>query len=443
MVSGLLINDENVSIRSMIILCSIFSICIVMAKVIAPLFYIVAVLFSIFCLLFKSKEIGIYFSIFLIPNITIFDDLDITFTVNLLLAISFIRIFFIKNIRINETLLLGWLALTIWELFHILVLGNVEDIFSEISTFLGLFTVMIVSTNSLYKLDKAMVAYSLAFGVIASAFINFIIDPYYLLNLISDISNSKRFMGFASDPNYFALYICLALALIVSFEKFDIKEYFLLICLVFIALLTRSKMCYFLLALISLSFLAENIKGLNSRNGIRIIGLLSCVIGVVIFFRDAILVLIDNVIARAGLGDASGVSLEQLTTGRSIIVFNYFNILSDNLFALFFGAGLKYHFFLGEEAGYVAHNTWLDILLSWGIIGTFIFGVFMFSWIKFYIQNNSIEYKKKNFISVVVLCIGFFSLSCLSSTMFSWVIMATMYSFQARLKSGEVSNICD
>ena len=420
---------KEIGIDSLLISAAVFSVLIVLGKVATSLFLYVAIAYVVFCMIGKTKEFGIYLSIFLIPNITVFNSLGLTYIVNLLLAIPILRIIFRKQIKIDAAMFFCWGLLLLIEFLHIAVLGNIGNIAAEISTFICIFIVMVVSTNVDYCLQRRMIGYSLAVGVLTSSIVYLIINPLYLINLISNIGMTARFTAFASDPNYFSLYICLSLAVLVSVKELKTIDYVFCVLLGGIGLLTRSKMCYILLAIIVVYFVFKNLFRVNSKTGIRVVVALGIITVVIFSLRDQIGILFDNVIARAGL--SQGIfSAEQLTSGRSTIMQNYLTILKDNPMALLFGYGLQYHLYLGEATGAGAHNTWMDIILAWGIIGFIVYLFFMISWNKAFRKVNLVQRKSGNFLPAIVMCLSFLALSCLSSTMFGWIMMVAMYSFQ-------------
>ena len=86
-----------------------------------------------------------------------------------------------------------------------------------------------------------------------------------------------------------------------------------------------------------------------------------------------------------------------------------------------FGRGINYYTYYQQYGiELMAHNTYLDFILSWGILGTFVF-------IIIFILNiyHSISLKNRliNFLPLIIFMIMLMSLSCMSADMF-WYLLA-------------------
>ena len=115
-------------------------------------------------------------------------------------------------------------------------------------------------------------------------------------------------------------------------------------------------------------------------------------------------------------------TLSNITTGRSDITIFYLKNSFRNILTVLFGKGINYlHFYSNYGIKYVAHNTYMDFYLSWGITGvTLFFLMFLKTCIlKTYVNN---KYK----IQLIIFLLFLFSLSCMTTDMF-WLLLAFIF----------------
>ena len=70
----------------------------------------------------------------------------------------------------------------------------------------------------------------------------------------------------------------------------------------------------------------------------------------------------------------------------------------------------------------MAHNTYLDVVLSWGLFGVFVLLIVLFLWMKA-IPKPTEHRRAIRYLPLVCLLLNLFDLSCLSASMF-WVIVS-------------------
>lgn len=135
-------------------------------------------------------------------------------------------------------------------------------------------------------------------------------------------------------------------------------------------------------------------------------------------------------------------------TGRDYIQEYYLNILINNPSRLIFGSSSKYNHLLGigHEIGseffedMVAHNTYLDIILAWGILG--------FLWYMFFIYNlqNSLKRQynlntnenKNSYYTLLILVCGF--LFVLSYMFVDFFAIMLIYIFMSKYPKEKMIN---
>ena len=122
-----------------VIFLMITCILIILGNTLNILFLYVAVIMSVCIMMFSTIEEIYCFGLFLIPNIRIFDNLGVTFIINLLLSIPAIRVFLKNSYKMNGFSFSASVTLFVIELVRIVIVGNFDSIPSVISIFMGTF----------------------------------------------------------------------------------------------------------------------------------------------------------------------------------------------------------------------------------------------------------------------------------------------------------------
>lgn len=391
----------------------------------------------------SSDEDNFYFSLFLISNIRIFDNLGATYYVNFLLTFPFFIFMFRKGLTINAKYFSAGLILFLIEFAHMVVLDNWNNLYSFLAWILAFYYCTTFTINNKVLIDKSKVFWYFSVGIVFSSILYLINNWDYTSNIVNYILEGARFKAYAGEPNYFALYICIAIALIFELPQKGFKSYLMLSFLLMVALLTSSKMAITLILIVFISVALYTLLGKNTSINIKnkkfVITSILFVGVIMSFARDFISQLIDKIFSRAGIGYDQATNISHITTGRSDILLQYVEVLSTNSIALFFGYGLNYNKHL---VGMACHNTFLDVLLAWGIIGLVVFGFVILMWFSDY---RKVHQPKANFLSVLpslILCAGFFSLSCFNANMFFFIITICMIQFGSSrtLQDSDVSH---
>ncbi|MGM9974548.1 MAG: O-antigen ligase family protein [Clostridiaceae bacterium] len=208
---------------------------------------------------------------------------------------------------------------------------------------------------------------------------------FILININTVIGDSNRTGGMGElDANTYGLYNIFTAAVIASrliskkLKGVRAILYSLFLIIIFIAgIMTLSK-TYIITAAIALFFFVMTALGSIKK---MLIGASFMVIAFLVLSKINYLVIIfNNLLLRF----TSAASLEQLTTGRSVIYGEYLNYLKDNVRSLFLGEGLSsylVHFTIRP------HNSIIELVISWGLFGTIAFGLMFFV--------GAREYKRK------------------------------------------------
>lgn len=409
---------------------SLFLIFALLGNSVSTAFLYVAFFIAIIEVIVCEMEYTLYFSFFLIPNIRILDGTGINFLVNFLMVLPLVKYLIKNRFVLLKPSVLGAIAFIVIEGLHIIFVGNIQNIPSEICWLLAYILCSSVLLDNKYMLNKISVCLYFSMGIISSAVIYLLCNSWFTSNLVANVIDGYRFSAYADDPNFYSLYICLDLAVILSIKNKRKMYYFLYLILTAIGFLTASKMCMLMMCfLFVVSAMMYYCSYRTRRKDIsfinRIFLLLMCFL---LAFKDIFLEFIDNLLKRAGLIDSSNISLSKVTTGRSTILTNYLTILTKNWIALFLGYGFQYDKYLGEATHHGAHNTYMDMVLSWGLIGTIILLFFIFYIFYSYRLKMKSSISSVNYLPIIILLINFFDLGCLSATMFWFVIAIALIS---------------
>lgn len=372
----------------------------------------------------SSMEHKFCWSLFLVSNIRIFDSLGTTSIVNFLLVLP-LAFYFGKNLIKGKFSLMVFPLVSAFFLLAMEILHEIaaeEPVFPLIAWVLAFVWCAFATLDEDINVNKDDAAYALGLGAVFSAVIYLINNPWFTGDIINKIFEGYRFKAYGSDPNYYSLYVCVTLACLVIKSKLKILDYILIAALVCIGFFTASKMCLILMV-VNLIFLLVSTNtgaGKLARNIIILmVGFLLAVL-----LRDYILMFMDNLFNRAG-GDE--MTLNSLTSGRSDIIFEFFRTIPDNPSVLFFGKGFAYHTRFGTSLRAGAHNTFLDVLFAWGMVGVIAFLLVISGWLKR--RKERIGAEKYTMLSkapAIMMLLSWMSLSCFSAGMFFFIITAVI-----------------
>lgn len=367
----------------------------------------------------------------------LYDDIGFQYIFNLTIAIFVIKIFLSKKIKLNKILLFFFIVLALYEIILNLVNIGINAQSVNLVTFFSsyLFVISIISSKNKEYVNLELIYKYFFWGFLASAISGYM---YPISNWgIANIPVAYRFKGLLRDSNYYSVDALLLIISSMIYKKRVTKES---IIVFLVGVLGVSKM------FILVSFLAFFIMTINQvtkiKNKKQMIALL-----ILIFSIPALLYIINktdfvNEILTKYLYRTDGVSL---FTGREYIQEFYLKTLYNDPITLFFGRSTSYANVL--NIGYdisnpfyyniVAHNTYLDIILSWGIFGMIIYIIDIFQMFCIYKKNF---YPNKKYTILLALLIGL-CLFVLSYLMLDFFAILILYIIIFSL-SKEKENVC-
>ena len=402
-------------LRNNIIFIAIVSVCCALSNASAVFSYI-AIGVIVFCMAIMPVEYKFCWSMFLVPNVRLFDILGPTWIVSLLFSVPLIFSLLFNGKKIKGLPILGAIVLFFMELIHLFFYQRLP--FDLLGWVLAFIWCCMITLDEDVNIDKEDLVHALAIGVVFSGVIYLINDPAMAGDLIDMVLVGHRFEGYASDPNAYSMYVYMALSAFVIKEKFKAVDFLFFFILIAFGIITASKMGFILLIMCLTFFVLrkeKHKKGLLTK--LTVFALLAIS---VFLMWDVIVRFLDNIFDRFG-GDYA--TLDSITSNRYSIVKDYLQILANNPSLLIFGKGFIYFELLTTITGQPAHNTYLDIILSWGIIGVFVFAVVLYLWVHNYKAKAKISgFAFSSFLPCIIVAVSFMSLSLFDSSMFFLVI---------------------
>ena len=222
-------------------------------------------------------------------------------------------------------------------------------------------------------------------------------NPLYIQG-VEETFGIERYSGLSYDPNFFALLDCVLIAIIVyTNPKFSIVSIAQLVFLITIGFFTFSKSYILMLFIIVIPYIIKEFGRLYKVVFFFSI-LILCLVIVERFTQLEVLTLI-----KARFDSADGAN--DLTTGRLDIWKYYFDHITDSLKILMFGKG-----FNAPALGKAAHNTYIDYIYRFGLIGTALWLIYFTMCFKIVKVDKKDNYNGSIF-PLIILSVGIFFLS--------------------------------
>lgn len=232
-----------------------------------------------------------------------------------------------------------------------------------------------------------------------------------------------RLSGFYSDSNFYTVHIIISIAglLIIAANK-NIKDMIwiglVIVLLVYFGMRSVSKMfiiLFIVTLLIWIIFILITKGKITQKVSIITFVILSLILILESSFFEQ---LINMYIIRFNQID----NMSNLTSGRSNIWVSYFDTMANNMSLLILGngyAGVRYGLTMA------AHNTLIQIIYEFGIIGSTIIAIWIAIISKIYKVHNRLNISKFILISMfIIACFGpFLSLDMLFFDDFFYIII--------------------
>lgn len=309
------------------------------------------------------------------------------------------RKFFYKQIFIAIALIIFILIVRLFYEFEI------DNTFIMFSIMLMLFPIVCKDMHEVCDFYDLNSFFSV--GIISAALAAYFLAKYPMIGKFIDVyswSKITRYSGFYGDSNFYSAHISAAMAgiliLFLDSPKKPLRFMVIAALLLYCGLISASKAFVITIAVIFLLWILSvfSIHRDMSNKIIIIITVVIITIGIVVSgaFDD-----VFNIIAFR-FKDTT--DLSNLTTGRSDIWAAYMQYILSNPEIFLFGRG--YVNVILEETGYSTHNTLLQSIYQFGIVG---FAMLVF-WLKnlFKITLPNLKIKHNQYLSCIILIVGVF-----------------------------------
>lgn len=263
--------------------------------------------------------------------------------------------------------------LAMFFLGYIVITGSLYTSLSITRTLKIVINLMIIRYVTDFDPEKhhKTVFFCFYLGIVASSLIRLADSSFFpIVEYVAEHSEKfmgvmkARFSGLYSDPNYYSVNVIIAMCLLIALYRrrelsFSTAVWLNVPLVIFVGM-TGSKSSFLMLMLPILLIFYVSVKNHNYW------ALLFCILGIgilaVLVFSGEI-EMFNYVLLR--LRNTTS-SLDAFTTGRTEIWREYFRFLKKRPLWLLFGTGSS--IFLLDGTG--AHNTYVDLLYQFGIIGT-------------------------------------------------------------------------
>lgn len=295
-----------------------------------------------------------------------------------------------------------------------LLVGTIKQLVLFIYLFIGL------------SLRSSPYEISVIKGVVIGSFISAVFSILFLLSGIPTIRSlvvdSDRLIGFSNDPNFFATVQCAALGLLLFSQTFAISTYrkWAILAITISVLLSASKSGLLFMMAIYATFIGFTFKHRNLK--------LLLVVAVVLFlsllgitsFKDEITEFIPAFERIVRLFENFGYALNADGSSRNAVWDLAINIISSSPF----GIGNSAFGVIADRFGAdnLAHNTYLQLAIEWGMINAvgFVFCLL-------YMLAYSFLTCRRHDAAIVLLVMLMFSMTLsLNNSRLLWFVIGLM-----------------
>lgn len=412
---------EGDKVLKILVIVNILNImCMLLGQSFAKIRYILLII-DFLMIMFCEEEKILPILFFMHPNSALYDNIGFTYLFNITVTIGAIRLF-LKNINKIEKKAFALFAMILtWELILILKSGLIDKSLLSLVSWISSYLVLIILSKN-QKFDFSTVYKYFFIGFICAFFAGLTI-PLKRFGL--SFPTAYRFTGLLRDPNYYSMDAILLIFGAGCYAKLNNKNQIIYMVIIFaMGICSVSKM---FIALFAIGCLLKVIYECKKVKISRIfIGLLILSIIVYIVYATGFLnMFLEKYLYRT--------ETTSLFTGRDDLFSYYINeIFSSPTNLLFGNSALKYSRVLNPSdinsffQNFVAHNTYLDIILAWGILGAIIYIFFVktvYGNAKKANENKQISKNIYYNVTIILFIIGLFTLSYLTTDVFALIIL--------------------
>ncbi len=362
--------------------------------------------------LYETNTNNIYIIVFLLPFLVkyrlSFFDVSLISILSIVIAIKYFFLFFKTNLTFPFPIFMFFISLLSVELGTLLLgdwygLGTLIKNFSWILLLIYFISLLF---NDLIDASYRKLVFSHASGLALSVLITLPEAISYF-----GISYRDRYTACYNDPNAFSLAVCFSIANLLTLHLTTRKSIYFASSLIFslIGFLSLSKT--YLLVLLFLFLIYFLFVIFYRRIGFaKIFSIVGIIIIFFFIFQATIINYYQLYINRFEYSS-------NFSSGRFDLWISYWSVITSNVKIFLFGLGKGAY-----QENYnlnVAHNSYLQLLISWGIFGVLLI-LLIISW-SYTSLNNSKNCKKKlfSYFPIITFIIYISSLDLFQSIIFS------------------------
>lgn len=368
--------------------------------------------------------------IFLIPLLAIFNFSNpFSFSLATIIYIAvLIKYFFSTSYSFQSVIPLTLpFIIVIWELFQYLF-DQDNNSFSKLVRWISLFVLAnIFMLDRKIILDFFKVRTAFLYGVLISSLVGLVIMYFPFSSKNEHIFFIERFSGGAGDPNNFGYYILLSIIFYIPFKSnYPNINYILLISLVIIGSFTYSRTFFIILFIVSIFYLFYKRKLIISK----------------LLKTALVLIIMIPIIVYFNLGNnwISGIIFrfnESDQGGRASLINSYLSgFYNADTYTMLFGKGVNgylkyYNYELGINESFEnikiigPHNTYVELLASYGFIGV----IFIIIYFSYLIKAYKIKYRVnmiEGYKVIILIATGLFMFSLQNLSKYNFYFLVSM-----------------
>lgn len=369
--------------------------------------YIATLFFIEIYYLAKKKYVDVILqSIMMIPLIGILSINGIPFSNLYISILTIYLLLFSKKVNINKNVFFVYILVVLSDILKFIIfnynISNIIDILSMPVLYLSMLAGILIykigqNENKVEEFSYSFVKgtlLSVVYGIITRFLKGGFIYAFVNTNIIT------RNSGGSGDPNYYGLYICISVAILIVFKIIKDKKNLplLAVFLMFTGLSSSSRMYYAIMFFLLFIIAVILIKRLMSKYFIKTLLVIGLLLIISFVFKNYIISNFNYLRERLEEVD--------ITNGRSDLIVEYTEKISSNILSAILGVGIpKYN--IRCNIGHYAHNLYVELYVTQGMIGSMFIAILFILYAFKNVRQNNIIY----LIPFLTFCIGGFGVN--------------------------------
>lgn len=390
---------------------SLTLICISLSLITNNILALAAFAIIIASILFMQSSDAIALIIGIMPFANIFKFSADSTSLFTICEIALVAILIFKRKTIKSSVFITLALLSAYMIITSYLYGNINPL-TKIKVLLGFLLIRyaiyfikqndVINIAYLFASSTAIMLLLSSNSTYSEYIMPYLEDLNYFIDSSGQSTDIMRNSGFFGDPNYCAMIIITALALLsilYYYKNIGVEFWVFISILVPLGFLTYSK-SYFL-TIVALVVMLVVFVLLPNHTGWGIISIVLIAVTISLTVSGKIEVL-NMILSRFELND--------LTTGRTELNTDYLNYIFSNPKTLFFGDGIVCDRFPGAKNN--VHNIYIELFYKMGIVGCILYiATLFFAIYTPTIKNSNKKRKFVNYFPILFVVIMYFFLA--------------------------------